>query len=213
MELEKNPKTRSLYRRLLKLGDRVIGPAFPKLKRVKQKTVDYCGPAVLEALFSFLGIRVSQARVVRSLRAQNKIKRIGLSVKDLGRAVKALGKGEYSFWRKANSSVTDLDAVVNKYKFPVGVEWQGVFYEFEDEDSGHYGIVTRVDRKAGFLRLADSFHAFSGIDRKFDIKYFVKRWWDTNIIKGRTLTDRKMMFVITSEGDTWPKNLGMKRAK
>ena len=211
MELEKNLRTRRLYRRLLKLGDRVAGPAFPKMKRVKQKTDDYCGPAVLEALFSFLGVRVSQMRVVRSLRAQKKIKKTGLSVKDLARAANALGKGEYSFWKKANSTVTDLDAIVNKYKFPVGVEWQGVFHEFEDEDNGHYGIITRIDRKAGILRLADSFHAFAGTDRKFDIKFFVKRWWDINIIKGRTLTDRKMMFVITPEGDSWPKKLGMKR--
>ncbi len=212
MELEKNPQTRRLYRRLLKLGDKVTGQAFAKMKRVKQITSFHCGPAVIEALFSFLGIRVSQTGVVKSLRAQKKIKRVGLSVKDLSRAANALGKGKYAFWRKANSTTTDLYTIVNKYKFPVGVEWQGVFHEFEDEDNGHYGIITRIDKKAGVLRIADSFHAFAGVDRKFDIKFFVRRWWDTNVIKGRNLTDRKMMFVVVPKADTWPKKLGMVKA-
>ena len=119
MELEKNPQTRRLYRRLLKLGDKVTGQAFAKMKRVKQITSFHCGPAVIEALFSFLGIRVSQTGVVKSLRAQKKIKRVGLSVKDLSRAANALGKGKYAFWRKANSTTTDLYTIVNKYKFPV----------------------------------------------------------------------------------------------
>ena len=34
-----------------------------------------------------------------------------------------------------DDSISDLDLAVNKYKFPVGVEWQGVFYENEDEDN------------------------------------------------------------------------------
>jgi len=212
MELEKNPKTRRLYRRLLKVGDHVAGQAFPGMKRVKQITIDHCGPAVLEALYSFLGFKISQRAVVRSLRAGKKIKRVGLSVKDLARGANALGKGAYSFWRKANTSISDLDAVVNKYKYPVGVEWQGVFYEFEDEDSGHYGVVTKVERGEGYLRIADSFHAFSGVDRKFPIKYFVKRWWDINIVKGRRLKDIRMMFVITPKNETWPKKVGMRHS-
>lgn len=211
MELEKNPKTRKVYRQLLAAGDRITGQAFPGMKRVKQITVFHCGPAVLEALFSFLGFKISQKAVEKSLRADKKIKRVGLSVKDLARGANALGKGEYLFWRKANSNISDLDAIVNKYKYPVGVEWQGVFYEFEDEDNGHYGVVTKVDRDAGYLRIADSFHAFIGVDRKFKIGFFLRRWWDTNIIKGRTIKDRKMMFVITPKDSVFPKNLGMTR--
>jgi hypothetical protein len=212
MQLEKNPKTRNLYRRLLRLGDRVTGASFPKMKRVKQITVFHCGPAVIEALFSFLGVRVSQTGVVKSLRAFKKIKRIGLSVKDLARATHALGHGKYVFWKKANSKISDIETIITKYKFPVGVEWQGVFYEFEDEDNGHYCIVTKVDREGGFLRLSDPFHAFSGIDRKLGIKFFTQRWWDTNLVKGRILKDRRMLFVVVPQGQNWPKKLGMVKA-
>jgi len=50
MELEKNLLTRRLYKRLLKLSDKVGGVAFPKMKRVKQITSSHCGPAVVEML-------------------------------------------------------------------------------------------------------------------------------------------------------------------
>lgn len=211
MELEKNPKTRSIYRKVLELEDKLSGGALPRMRRVKQITVFHCGPAVLQALFSFLGFKISQREVVRSLRAGRKIKRVGLSVKDLSRAANALGKGKYSFWKKADAKISDLDAIVNKYKYPVGVEWQGVFYEFEDEDNGHYGVVTKVDRGTGYLRIADSFHAFIGVDRKFKIDFFLRRWWDTNTVKSRTIKDRKMMFVVTPKDSVFPKNLGMTR--
>lgn len=212
MELEKNPKTRKLYRKLLRVGDRVTGAAFPGMRRPKQITASHCGPAVLAALYSFLGVKISQTAVVRSLRAHKKIKTSGLSIKDLARAANALGKGKYSFWKKANAGISGLDVIVNKHKHPVGVEWQGVFYEDEDEDNGHYSVVTRVDKDAGFLRVSDPYPKFAGVDRKFNIKFFVKRWWDVNVIKGRKIRDERMMFVITSKEETWPKKVGMIRS-
>jgi predicted double-glycine peptidase len=211
MVLEKNPKTRPLVKRLLRLEDRISGLAFPKMKRVKQITNSHCGPAVLVALYSNLGVKASQKGIVASLRATQKIKKFGLSPKDLARASRIVGKGAFSFWRKANGKISDLDAVVNKYKYPVAVEWQGVFYEEEDEDNGHYCVITRVDKKAGTLRLADPYSHFAGVDRKFEIKVFQGRWWDKNEIKGRTLVDRRVMFLITPKGESWPKKLGMTR--
>jgi hypothetical protein len=218
MEIEKNKALRKVLRHLLALEDRINGIAFPGMKRVKQIDVYSCGPAALSALFSFLGIKVSQKRVIASLRAQNKIKSIGLNVKDLARAVNAVGKREFVFWKKTGGRISDLETIINKYKFPVGVEWQGVFYEDEDEDNGHYGIITVVDKKAGYLRMADSFSKFVGVDRRFRIKDFEKRWWDQNEVrvsgtsKRRVLTDRQMMFVITPKNVSWPKKLGMKKA-
>lgn len=212
MKLERNPKTRKVYQRFLRLVDKAKGSAFPSMKRVKQISVSHCGPAVLEALFSFVGFKISQTAVVKSLRAKNKIKNIGLSVKDLAGAVRALGKGEYVFWRKTNASVSLLETIIEKYKYPIGIEWQGVFYEFEDEDNGHYSIITSINSKTNILRIADSFDEFAGIDRKFPIKFFVKRWWDSNVIKGRTLVDRRVAFVIVPKGETWPKEIGMRRS-
>ena len=212
MVLEKNPKTRRLAKRLLELEDRVVGKPFPKMKRAKQITSSHCGPAVLEDLFSFLGARFSQTAIVSSIRAGKKIKRIGVDVADLGMAVTKLGKRKFTFWKKTGSTISNLSVIVNKYQYPVGVEWQGVFYEYADGDNGHYCVVTRVNKEGGYLRLADPFFRFAGVDRKFKIKNFAKRWWDVNIIGKKTVKDRRMMFVITPKSDTWPKKLGMKKA-
>ena len=211
MVLEKNPKTRRLAKRLLQLEDKIVGKPFPKMKRAKQVTSSHCGPAVIEALFSFQGIKVSQGSIVRSIRADKKIKRVGLNVDDLGMAVKKLSKGKFIFWKKAGSTITNLSVLVNKYQYPVGVEWQGVFYEYADGDNGHYCVVTRVNKEGGYLRLADPFYRFVGVDRKFTLKDFEKRWWDVNVIAKKTVKDRRMMFVITPKGVTWPRKLGMKK--
>jgi len=218
MELEKNIKTRKLLQRLLKLEDKVVGKPFPGMKRVRQISSYHCGPAVIVELFSFLGKNISQIAIVRSLRAKNKIRRLGLNIHDLARATNILGKNEVVFWRKHRSTINDISLAINKYGYPVGVEWQGVFYEDEDEDNGHYAVITKVDKKANYLRICDSYSDFAGVDRRFRIKDFEKRWWDVNEVKisGRTKTrkikDIRMMFVITPKGETWPKKLHMVKA-
>ena len=217
MEIEKNKAVRRVLRHLLALEDKVKGVAFPGMKRVRQIDAYSCGPAVISALFSFLGVQVSQRKIITSLRAQKKIKSLGLNISDLARATGAAGKGAFVFWKKSGAKISDLQTIINKYKFPVGVEWQGVFYEDEDEDNGHYGIVTEVDKSAGYLRMADSYSKFVGVDRRFRIKDFEKRWWDQNEVsvsgtsKKKTVTDHKMMFVITPKGVIWPRKLGMVR--
>lgn len=215
MEPHPNKLVRKLSRKILELEDELHGRAFPKMKRAKQITASHCGPAVLESLFSYLGVKVSQTSVVKSLRAQKKIKRAGLSVKELRRAANALGKKKYVFWKKAGGTVNDLWLAVNKYKSPVAVEWQGVFYEDEDEDNGHYSVVTVVNKRGKFLRLADPYMKFAGLDRKFSFKHFEKRWWDENYIrvagrsKPRITKDIRVMFLIAPKNESWPKKLGM----
>lgn len=212
MYLEKNPKTRPIVKKILELEDKVFGLAFPNMARIRQVDVNSCGPAVLASLYSIFGIKVSQKHVVISLRAQNKIKKFGLSMADMAKASSIFGKKDFVFWKKANAKVSDLDLIINKYKCPVGVEWQGVFYEDEDEDNGHYAIITKIDKKTGFLRLSDPYALFAGVDRKFKIKEFVNRWWDENTIKGRNIVDNHIMFVITEKDVSWPKKLGMKKS-
>jgi ABC-type bacteriocin/lantibiotic exporter with double-glycine peptidase domain len=211
MVLEKNPKVRPFARKLLELEDAVSGRPFPRMKRVKQASPSHCGPAVLASLFSNFGIKVSQKRMVASLRAQNKIKKYGLNIRDLARASRMIGKGTFAFWRKFKANVSDLNLAINKYRSPVGVEWQGVFYEDEDGDCGHYSIITRVEKKSGFLRVADPYSKFAGTDRKFAIKDFTKRWWDVNEVKKRTVLDRRVAFLITPKSDSWPKKIGMRK--
>lgn len=217
MLLEKNPKTRNIARQLARIEDKIFGKPFPSLKRPKQITVYHCGAAVLESLFSFVGVKVSQQQLVRSIRAQKKIVVYGLSVPEMAKAAKIAGKGKFTFWKKSYARVRDLHMIVNKYNYPLGVEWQGVFYEFEDEDNGHYSIVTAIDMEKEVVRISDPFHIFSGVDRKFKIDEFVRRWWDENDIKigdstrTRRIRDTRVLFVITPKDATWPKKLGMKK--
>jgi hypothetical protein len=221
MDLEKNPKTRMLLKRLLELEDRVRGKPMPTMARVRQQAVYSCGPATLEMLFSFVGLKVTQTGIIRSIRAQNKIRDFGINVNDMAKAAGMAAKKQFDFWRKQNSTLNDLNLILNKYKYPVGVEWQGVFYENADEDSGHYGVITKIDKKAGFVRIADpyfnNYFNYADVDRKFKISDFVKKWWDTNEIKisgrskSRLVKDIRMMFVITPKGETWPKKIGMQR--
>jgi ABC-type bacteriocin/lantibiotic exporter with double-glycine peptidase domain len=202
---------RNIARKILELQDRILGTAFPTMERVKQISVSHCGPAVLASLYSYLGMKVSQRSIVSSLRAQNKIKTFGFNMHDMAKGAKIAGKSKFSFWHKTNSKVSDLDRAINKFKSPVGVEWQGVFYEDEDEDNGHFSIITKIDKEKGYLRMADPYYKFVGVDRKFKIKEFEKRWWDENMIHGRNLHDKRVMFVITDKNATWPKKLGMSK--
>ena len=221
MQLEKNPVSRRLLKRLLALGDKVNGKSFPGMVRTRQISVYACGPATLEMLFSFVGQKVTQTGLIRSIRAANKIKLYGIDVHDMGKAARIAAKGKFVFWKKQMAKISDLDLAINKYKYPVGVEWQGVFYESADEDDGHYGVVTAVNKKKGFLRIADpyfnGYFKFNGVDRRFSIREFYQKWWDTNEIsitgttRKRTVTDTRVMFVITPKGETWPKKLGMKK--
>lgn len=209
MELEKNKKTRKLLQNLLKLEDKVVGVPFPKMKRMKQVSSYHCGPAVISELFSFVGKNVSQRALVKAIRAEKKIKKFGLNIHDLAKASNILGKKDYIFWKKHRATIANLSIAIHKYKYPVGIEWQGVFYENADEDNGHYAVVTKIDKKADYLRIYDSYSEFSGVDRRFKIKEFEKRWWDVNKIKGRNLIDKKMMFLITPKDETWPRKIGM----
>lgn len=208
MEINHIRPLRRLDRFVLRLKKAAFGQPFPKLKRVRQITSFHCGPAVLAALFSFVGRRVTQTGIVRSLRAQNKIKSQGVNIKNLARAAAIVGRGEFVFWKKDGAKISDLNAIVNEYRYPVGVEWQGVFYEDEDEDNGHYSIVTAINPKKGYILLSDPYKRFAGLDRKFRIRDFVKRWWDVNGL----VYDRKMLFVVTPRKALFPRRLGMVRS-
>lgn len=221
MKLEKNLKTRALAKKLLALEDKIKGKPFPNMVRAREISNYSCGPAVLQMLLSFVGVKASQLGMIRSLRAQKRIKIYGIDTKDMAKVTRIVGEKSLSFWRKHNATVNDLSYVVNKFKYPVGVEWRGDFFENEDEDKGHYAVVTKIDKNAGEMRMSDpyfnTFFAYNNLDRKYKISEFVKIWWDTNPIfvagssKPRWIKDVKTMFVITPKEVTWPKKVGMVR--
>lgn len=191
---------------------------FPELKRARQKTDSYCGPATLEMLASFIGVPLNQNRLVRLSKMEKKIVKHGMNIDDLARATK-ITIPQSSFWCKEKATANDLDLLINTYRFPVGVEWQGVFEDTDKNfpDDGHYSVVTYINRKENKIMLADPFRQFAGADREFKIDFFKRRWWDTNGIRDpktkkiRYKTDKNMIYIITPNDATFPLDIGMKR--
>jgi ABC-type bacteriocin/lantibiotic exporter with double-glycine peptidase domain len=188
---------------------------FPKLKRVRQKTNVYCGPAVIEMLGSFIGKYVNQNKLVALCKFEEKIVKYGLSIEDLAVAVKIMIPNA-SFWYKENSKINELDRLVNFYKYPVGVEWQGVFEEYSDGENGHFSVVTHIDKKKKIILLSDPYRRFAKIDREFKLDLFKKRWWELNEVEDpktkrvKMVKNVRMMFILTPKDATFPKSLGMK---
>jgi hypothetical protein len=199
---------------------------FPNLPRVKQKTSSHCGPAVLEMLLGYLGEEIDQEKFVEASGVGKRLKNYGMTVKELARAVKKLAP-EYNFWYKEDATMSELAQIVEGYKYPVGVEWQGLFdcdedgfedeTEDEDDSTGHYSVVTHVDTINNLIRLADPYQCYAGRDRAFTIREFEGRWWDENEeidpVTGskKDIFDYHMMIVITPKDITFPGDLTMLR--
>lgn len=186
------------------------------MKRVRQLTSSHCGPAALEMLLSFLGVYLDQEKLVEAAEAGSKLEEYGMTVGEMGLAVKRLAP-QLAFWFKTNSSLAEISQIIKNYGFPVGVEWQGVFYEDADDDNGHYGVVTHIDTINNIIVVSDPYKRFAGTDRQFHVLEFQDRWWDENEIRdpvtGRVdlVRDERMVFVITPGDCSWPESLGMAR--
>lgn len=187
---------------------------FPKLLRARQETSSYCGPASLIVLLSHIGVDgLTQERIARTTGKLARVRKDGMTPAELGAAVAKLAPS-VQFWIKENATTLTLEKITRKYKYPVGVEWQGIFgkgagrlkFDDEDDDPGHYSVVTHISRVGKYLLLADPYYSASK-DRKINLEVFVKRWWDRN---GRK-TDRHFIYVITPKSITFPKELGMKK--
>ena len=186
------------------------------MKRAVQITSSHCGPAVLEMLTSFLGYDIDQSAFVSAAGVEYRIRDYGMTIDELADAIKQTAP-DLVFWYKKNSSITELKQVVNVHKFPAGVEWQGVFQEDEDDDNGHYSVVTHVDNDHGTIHISDPYIKYAGTDRIFGIHLFEKRWWDVNEVRDhetgqlKHIADDRTMFVITPSHIHFPSDLGMNR--
>jgi hypothetical protein len=174
---------------------------------------------VLEVLLARLGVEAHQERLVELALAGGTLESHGTRVDQLAVATRRLEAG-VCFWYKNHSTPEDLITLVSRYHFPVGVEWQGLFEDSEEEeaegeDYGHYSIVTHIDRRRGLVTIADPYMDFCHGDRIFSYDWFVKRWWDTNEItdpltgEQRLLEDYHMMFVVARQRVRFPARLGM----
>ncbi|MCJ7805647.1 cysteine peptidase family C39 domain-containing protein [Patescibacteria group bacterium] len=193
-----------------------LNPYFPTMRRVRQKTSSHCAPAVLEMLASYVGKDVDQDAFVEAAEATEKLRVYGMTVDEMGRAVTRLVP-DVQFWYKHHGTLSELTEIVRIHKYPVGIEWQGVFYEDADEDNGHYSIVTHIDTVNNIIVLADPYKRFAGSDRSFHVLEFEERWWDENEIidtwsrKHNIVRDEHTMFIITPKDVFFPEYLGMYR--
>lgn len=191
-------------------------PYFPTMRRVEQITSSHCGPATCVMLLSFLGVDVSQESIVEEGGAGNKIEQEGMLVSEMAISVARLTP-QFQFWHKEGANLNDLKKLVNEYKYPVAVEWQGVFYEDADDDNGHYSVITHIDTINNLVVLSDPYRRFAGVDRTFHVLEFENRWWDENEITdpltGSTeiKTDHHMIFIITDKNAQFPEDIGMVR--
>jgi ABC-type bacteriocin/lantibiotic exporter with double-glycine peptidase domain len=205
------------------MAKKFINQYFPEMPRVAQENSYYCGPAVLQMLFGFYAYSFTQQELVNSLNLSKKIRAKGITVQEIGLIAQKIAP-EFTFWFKANSSIKELSLLVNKFKTPVGVEWQGVFdypekeaTEDEDDDPGHIAIVTHVDLQKNFLLIADPDIHYAGKDRQFSLLRFERRWWDINEItdprtqKHKEVDDYRVMFIITPATTTFPLRLKMEK--
>jgi hypothetical protein len=185
------------------------------MPRVRQQTDVHCGPAVLEMLSACVGLRTDQHWLTESSGVDKKLfKKIGMNVDQMGHAVKIL-LPTMLFWSKEHATIDDLDALIHRYHVPAGIEWQGEFGQYSDDDNGHYSVVTDISIPDDRIVIADPFIMFAGRDRTFKLSHVVTRWWDENAYIGEDgrrhwKKDHHMVFTIAPPVRRYPHVLGMR---
>ncbi len=187
-----------------------------RLRWIEQITENHCGPAVIQMLLENLGVNVSQEAITEAAGATGTIATYGTRVDQLAKAVHLLAPGA-RLWYREKSSVDDLEYVLNERKFPLGVEWQGLFDEVDDEeeDYGHYSIIAHIDKAKDELIILDPYKDFVDQNRIIRMSVFLNRWWDFNEVKdletGEKVLkkDEQLFFVVVPVSILFPVELGM----
>jgi len=189
-----------------------------KVKMESQQTDSHCGPAVIRVLLERFGVDVTQDQVVESARVKSKIIRYGMTPAQMAKAVRRLAPG-YRLWFKSEATINDMLRWVKEYKIPVGINWQGLFYDTVEEeklkspfdDHGHYSIVIDINPEKDQIVIADPYSEYWQKPRVKSYSWFKTRWWDKDILVNKKrgykkiLETQRLAFVIL------PKNSDMAR--
>src|SRR5215211_7801978 len=134
---------------------------FSRLRWIQQITENHCGPAVTQMLLENIDVHVTQEQITDAAGATHTIETHGTRVDQLAKAVHELAS-HAKLWHKEKASFEDLEYVLNEKKFPVGVEWQGLFEDEDndDEDNGHYSIIAHIDKLKDELIVVDPYKDF-----------------------------------------------------
>jgi len=210
---------------------------LPELKRVRQKTGSYCGPAVLEMLVSNLGLELNQESLVDASGGREVIMKEGASLPSMSYGLKRLYP-DLRVWKMNEAKIDDLQVLLEKGYY-VAVDWQGIFYKDEYGDElwnstnkiadwlkkikhepeaigyeGHYCVVLEININKGYLRFADPYGEFATRDRFVAIGEFETRWWDDRLAMDSTgkkvrVVENRLLFVVTEKEDKIPEELGL----
>jgi hypothetical protein len=189
---------------------------FDRLRWIEQITENHCGPAVIQMLLENIGVNATQAEITAAAGATHTIETHGTRVDQLSKAVHQLAS-DATLWYKEKGTPEDLEYVLEVCKFPVGVEWQGLFGDVdeEDDDYGHYSIISHIDKWKDELIVVDPYKDFVDQNRILKISLFLNRWWDYNEVKdpetGEKIfkKDEQLFFVVAPRTVPFPVELGM----
>jgi hypothetical protein len=189
---------------------------FSRLRRIEQITENHCGPAVTQMLLENIGVNTTQEEITEAAGATHTIETHGTRVDQLAKAVQALAPIA-KLWYKEHASLEDLEYVLNECKYPVGVEWQGLFADMDedDDDYGHYSIIANIDRAKDELIIVDPYKDFVDQSHIVKLSVFLNRWWDFNEVKDPETgekafkKDEQLFFVVVPLSVTFPTELGM----
>jgi len=189
---------------------------FSRLRRIQQITENHCGPAVTQMLLENVGVNVSQEEITEAAGATHTIETHGTRVDQLAKAVHELAPIA-KLWYKEKASVDDLEYVLEECKFPVGVEWQGLFEDMDDDedDYGHYSIIAHIDKVKDEIIVVDPYKDFVDQSRIVKMSTFLNRWWDFTEVKDMETgektfkKDEQLFFVIAPLSVAFPAELGM----
>ncbi len=210
---------------MLNSEDRLFQPQNLIPLRVSQITDSHCGPAVVQMLLAHQGVHVSQEQIAIYGGAAHTIAEHGMRFNQLALAVKRLAPN-LSFWYKKYSKLQDLVFLAQHHQWPIGVEWQGYFKSFEipenfsedeNDECGHYSIVSRIDQNRRQILIMDPYEDFINQDRIFTFEQFFPRWWDTNEItdeytgKPYIKTDNQLLFIVTPATAVFPMSLRLRK--
>jgi hypothetical protein len=167
-------------------------------------------------LLENIGVSATQEEITEAAGATQTIVVHGTRVDQLAKAVHHLAPIA-KLWYKEKASAEDLEYVLNECKYPVAVEWQGLFADMDDEDDdyGHYSILVNIDKIKDEVIVVDPYKDFVDQSRIVSMKLFLSRWWDFNEVKdlqtGEKVfkKDDQLFFVVTPLSVVFPVELGM----
>lgn len=168
-------------------------------------------------MFDVVGVSAGQEEITRAAGAEETIEEHGVTVAQLAQACNTLAP-HLIFWQKEHTLIADLQRILEE-GYPVGVEWQGLFYESEAEerpgnDYGHFSLVLRIDEHAQTITITDPYKDFVDRDRIFPLDTFMRRWWDINLTPNpvtgekKKIKDTQLAFFVTETSETFPIELG-----